>query len=309
MGSWLERALVERLHAKAEAARWGLSPDAFSAALERSAQRAFDTRPDAAQLERYFATLHLADLALACACAEGSETAWDHVIREYRPGLYRAADALDASGGARDLAESLYAELFGLTERDGERRSHFRYFHGRSSLATWLRAVLSQRAVDRMRSQRRLDPLPDDDSTTAIRAVAANADPKRSYFLAIMGRAVIAAVAALAPRDRLRLTCYYAEDLTLAQIGRTLGEHEATVSRHLTRTRRVVRTAVEHELATRERMSEAEIAECFESVLEDPGALDIADLLGSDARPPEATRKEVGQNRSRNKETSRAAGQ
>jgi len=306
---WVERALVGRLHAKANAARWGLSLDAFAAALERSAQRAFDSRPDPARLERYLAALHLEDLALASACADGSDTAWEHVIAEYRPGLYRAADALDPGGGARDLADSLYAELFGLTERDGERRSHFRYFHGRSSLATWLRVVLSQRYVDRVRGQRRLDPIPGDDSAMAIPAAIANIDPTRSRFLAIMRRAVIAAVAALAPRDRLRLTCYYAQDLTLSQIGRTLGEHEATVSRHLTRTRRAIRAAVEHDLGSRERMSEAEIAECFSSVLDDPGALDIADLLASEGASPDAPRKEVGQNRSRNKETSRAAGQ
>ena len=307
--SWLDRGLVERLHRKARADRWGLSMAAFEAALHASARKPFESTPDRRQLEKYLESLHLEDLAVACACAEGSDTAWEHVITEYRPGLYRAADALDPSGGARDLADSLYAELFGLTDRDGERRSHFRYFHGRSSLATWLRAVLSQRYVDRIRGHRRLEPLPDEDSATAVPATVASVDPTRSRFLSIMRRAVIAAVAALAPRDRLRLTCYYAQDLTLAQIGRTLGEHEATVSRHLTRTRRAIRTSVEHELAARERMSDAEIAECFSSVLDDPGALDIADLLGSSGAAPDTPRKEVGQNRSRDKETSRAAGQ
>jgi hypothetical protein len=50
-------------------------------------------------------------------------------------------------------------------------------------------------------------------------------------------------------------------------------------------------------------MNEAEIAECFASVLDDSGSLDIADLLES-GRP----RKEVAQNRSTDKETSGAAG-
>jgi len=38
---------------------------------------------------------HLEDLALACACASGHEGAWEHFVREYRPLLYRAADAID----------------------------------------------------------------------------------------------------------------------------------------------------------------------------------------------------------------------
>ena len=70
---------------------------------------------------------------------------------EYRPLLYRAADALDPHGGARDLADALYADLYGLPDAQGERQSLFRYYQGRSSLATWLRAVLSQRYVDRLR--------------------------------------------------------------------------------------------------------------------------------------------------------------
>src|SRR4029453_13092988 len=81
------------------------------------------------------------------------------LVAEYRPLLYRSADALDARGGARELADSLYADLYGIAAKDGSRRSLFRYFHGRSSLATWLRSVLAQRYVDSMRSRRRLDAL------------------------------------------------------------------------------------------------------------------------------------------------------
>jgi len=300
--SALDAGLLARLHKQAGADRWALPPTAFAAALDASVQRAFDSSPDRRQLEKYLDSLHLEDLALAWACAEGSDAAWEHVMREHRPALYRAADAIDPSSG-REIADSLWAELFGLTERDGERRSHFRYFHGRSTLATWLRAVLAQRHVDRIRSHRRLDALPDDESAAALPAPALAMNPERDRYLAVMRRAVLAAVAALVPRDRLRLTCYYAQDLTLAQIGRTLSEHEATVSRHLTRTRRAIRASVEHELAHGERMSETEIAECFTSVMDDPGSLDIADLLES-----APARKEVGHDRSTDKETSGAAG-
>src|SRR2546430_16826750 len=88
--------------------------------------------------------VHANDLALASACATGDEAAWERFIREYRPILYRAADALDSTGRARELADALYADLYGL----GERQSLFRYYQSRSSLATWLRAVLAQRYID-----------------------------------------------------------------------------------------------------------------------------------------------------------------
>ena len=66
------------------------------------------------------------DLELARRCAAGEEQAWERFVLEYRPVLYRAADALDSSGGARDLADALYAELYGMPEAGSERRSLFR---------------------------------------------------------------------------------------------------------------------------------------------------------------------------------------
>ena len=288
----LDEALVERLHRRAKADRWSVTRESFAAALARSGARAFATQPGGRETEAYLAALHLEDLALACACADGHGPAWDHFVLEFRPVLYRAADAIDATGGAREAADSLYGELFGLTERDGERRSHLRYFHGRSSLATWLRAVLSQRHVDRLRATRRMDPLPAEEAPDAIPAPARTPDPDRRRAVGVMQRAIAAAVAALAPRERLRLSCYYAQSLTLAEIGRMLGEHEATVSRQLSRTRRTIRAEVERQLRERERMGESEIAECFASVVDDPGSLDIAAMVG------EGNRKEPVSDRS-----------
>jgi RNA polymerase sigma-70 factor, ECF subfamily len=305
----LDRTVVERLHRKAGAERWWLSIETFATALEASARKGLaEGHHDAPQVERYLASLHLDDLALACACAQGSESAWEHFIREHRPGLYRAADAIDPSGGARELADSLYGELFGLNERDGERRSHFRYFHGRSSLATWLRAVLSQRHVDRIRSTRRLDPLPADETADAIPAASGSVDPQWAGYIELMRRIVAAVVAALAPRDRLRLRCYYAQNLTLAQIGRMLNESEATASRHLTRIRREIRGSAERALRDQQ-MSDTQIAECFAAIVADPGALDLAEMLGTEAGSEpsfDATRKNAGADRSKGKEKSRA---
>jgi len=198
--------------------------------------------------------------------------------------LYRAADAIDRSGGAREAADSLYAELFGLGMRDGERHSHFRYFHGRSSLATWLRAVLAQRYVDRVRRDARLDPLPAEDAPHAL-VVAETPAVASIPQLEVLRRVLTAVIAALTPRDRLRLRCYYAQDLTLAQIGKVLGEHEATVSRNLVRTRQVVKEQVVAALGEREGMPPVQIRECLAAAVEDAGPLDLAELLGSEARP------------------------
>ena len=276
--------LAARLFARANASKWGLGAEPFRAALERSAAKMFsDGAPDRSALERYLSGLHLEDLALACACAEGNDAAWEHFVVEYRPALYRAAQALDPTGAAREHADSLYGELFGLQERDGERRSLFRYFHGRSSLSTWLRAVLAQRHIDGIRSQRRLSPLEDDEQVAAVVSPSAPADPDARRFRTLIKQALLHCLAALTDRDRLRLACYYREDLTLAQTGRLLGEHEATVSRQLTRTRKVIRDEVEKYLRAEKQLGDAEIAQCFECTIDDPGALDLRELLGSAA--------------------------
>jgi len=252
-------------------------------ALERSAAKAFAGRsPSPAELDRYLGSLHLNDLALACACAGGHDGAWDHFVAEFRPVLYRAADAVAPSGGAREVADALYAELFGLKEREGDRQSLFRYFHGRSSLSTWLRSLVAQRYVDRLREGRRHDPLPDDSSAVAIPARPAPPDPDRRRFASAMRGALGLAIAALAPKDRLLLGCYYAQEMTLAQIGRLTGEHEATVSRHLARTRREIRAAVQRRLHEQHGFGDREISECFASVSADVGPINLGDWLDPD---------------------------
>jgi RNA polymerase sigma-70 factor (ECF subfamily) len=235
------------------------------------------------------------DLELARQCAAGDEQAWERFVLDYRPLLYRAADALDPSGSARDLADALYADLYGMPEGGRDRQSLFRYFQGRSSLATWLRAVLSQRYVDRLREQQRLEPLPDADRGSARQEGRAGdpPDPNRTRHVALVHLALGRAVDRLDSRDRLRLGCYYVQELTLAETGRLLKEHEATVSRQLARVRRTLREDVERQLRADPGLNDAQIAECFASASEEAGPLDLRQLL-SDA----AVRKKSAPDRS-----------
>lgn len=278
----IDKSLADRLHRRAEAERWQVQANLFTEVLEASANRAFAGKsPSPGEVRRYLESLHLEDLALAAACASGHEAAWEHFVREHRPVLYRAADAIDRAGGARDLADSLYAELFGLEERGGRRQSLFRYFHGRSSLATWLRAVLAQRHIDRLRAGRRIRPLPEEESPAAIAAASELPDSDRSRYLSLMRQALDRALTRLAPRDRLRLACYYAQDLTLAEVGRLMREHEATVSRHLAKTRRAVRADVERQLRIEAHLGDDEIQQCFQCAMDDAGPMDLSEMLAT----------------------------
>jgi RNA polymerase sigma factor (sigma-70 family) len=195
-----------------------------------------------------------------------------------RPTLYRAAEALDRTGGARELADSIYADLYGLDKRGGERQSLLRYFHGRSSLSTWLRAVLAQRHVDRVRVVRRTEPLLEE-----MPARTQVEDPDCPRFAEMLRSALSRVLTRLDPRDRLRLGLYYAQEMTLARTGAVLKEHEATTSRHLARTRKIIRDGVERELRI-VGLNDDQIARCFECATEDVGATDLAQLLESNCK-------------------------
>jgi len=293
----LDTPLIARLYKRAKGDMWQLPQDVFAEALRGSATPVLgdgDTRTG--DLERRLASLHLEDLALACACAVGNEAAWEHFVREQRPHLYRAADAIDPTGNARDLADALYADLYGFQDREGNRKSLFRYFHGRSSLATWLRAVLAQRHVDRLRTVRRLEPLPEEESVTPLRATPDDTDPERPRYLMLIRRALGVAVSKLDPRDRLRLGCYYGQSLTLAETGRLVGEHEATASRNLARTRKAIREDVENHLRSEAGLNEAQVVRCFEVASEYGRSVDLTDVLpmddrARDLRPGRSTRE------------------
>ena len=108
-------------------------------------------------------------------------------------------------------------------------------------------------------------------------AEPATVDPDRARLVAAMHAAFDAALASLEPRDRLRLACYHADGLKLAKIGKLLGEHEATVSRKLQRTRDVIREQVDRRLADELGLDAAQLRQCYEYAMAD-GGLDLGRL-------------------------------
>ena len=289
---------TEWLYAQANAGRWGLPRAKFAAALERSVKKRLATgslTPE--QLNEYLGSLHLEDFALATACADNCEAAWEYFVVAYRGYMRAGAAAIlrctAGSAEACELADSLFSELYGLDENKRGEHSLFRYFHGRSSLKTWLRAVLAQRHIDGIRANRRFEELGEEETRDDGRAPHAGppiqpADPHRERYIELFRRALAAALKALPQQDHERLRLYYAEEKTLAECGRAIGEHESSVSRNLDRIRRELRHAVEEMLgrgsaaengfASEPGLSEAEITLCLEYAAAD-APIDLDKLL------------------------------
>ena len=129
-----------------EGPRWQGREETFGAALTTAAVRRFTAHtPNGADVQNFVRSLHLEDLALACACRDGVEIAWEHLVREYRPALQADARSIAGVDGS-DLVEPLFAELYGLPNSQGVRSPLLAHYHGRARLGTWLRSVLAQDA-------------------------------------------------------------------------------------------------------------------------------------------------------------------
>ncbi|MGA2672815.1 MAG: sigma factor-like helix-turn-helix DNA-binding protein [Terracidiphilus sp.] len=232
----IDPALLEELWRESDAAACGVAKSEFDQILQRvgTAQNyglAEGETPSRRQQTAFFRGLKLADLVLARACASGKEPAWERFLALYRQPLVRAAIAI--TGGdtlGRDLADQLYAELFGLATRDGERRCPLDSYRGRGSLMGWLRTTLAQRHVDHHRRSHREQPLEEFD------APAPNPEPEKPLAeLTVLGKAIEEAFRWQDAEDRFLLAAHYLDGRTLLEIGRVLAVHEATVSRRLRR--------------------------------------------------------------------------
>jgi RNA polymerase sigma-70 factor, ECF subfamily len=222
---------ISDLFEKSSGYRYGLTLADFQLILEQVARKYLPDASPAQQLQ-FWRELKIEELALARACAAGHEQAWTVFLTRYREKLYDIARGITKEDSrARDLADSIYGDLYGTSERDGCRVSRLSSYMGRGSLEGWLRTVLAQEFVNRYRKQKRLVSL-EEQEEEGVQFSSADAGPS----LPMDGRlaaAVDAALHQLAADDRLVLASYFLDNRTLTEIGRVVGVHESTISRRL----------------------------------------------------------------------------
>jgi len=288
-GSEVEPLVVE-LYGKSKGAEFGLTLAAFDRTLREIAEKYLPAGCAPADVRGLCATLRVEELALARACAAGQEHAWEVFLTRYREKLYDIAHYIAREGSAaRELADSLYADLYGTTMRDGQRVSKLASYTGRGSLEGWLRTVMAQEYVNRYRRQRRLVSL-DEESEEGVQFAAATPEP----VVAVDPRVAAAtdqALSELCGEDRFILAAYFLDGRTLAEITRTLGVHESTISRKVDKLAKVVRKRILAILG-QHGMSRRQAQEALEVDVRDLG-INIRDSLAQEAPTPAFSKKKV----------------
>jgi RNA polymerase sigma-70 factor (ECF subfamily) len=225
-------SLVTMIYEKSRGEAFGLTRQQFDLVLKEIARKYLPVDAGQNEIRELYASLRVEELALARACAAGHERAWELFLTRYREKLYDIAGYITKeSSAARELADSIYAELYGTATRDGERASKLASYTGRGSLEGWLRTVMLQEHVNRYRRQRRLVSL-DEEADEGVQFATAEAEPA----IAVDPRVEAATdevLAGLPAEDRFVLASYFLDERTLAEIARTLGVHESTISRKL----------------------------------------------------------------------------
>ena len=267
--------LTVRLYGISKGSEYSLSLAEFSRILSDVLDAHVSVDSGDPAIREFLESLRVEELALARACAAGTERAWDVFLTRYREGLYSAALSIARDDAvAHDMADSLYADLFGTEAPEGRRISKLYSYSGIGSLQGWLRTILAHGFIDRCRTERPTVSLSgqkneDEDGDESDFDIPA---PPQVVEKPVDPRVEIAtdeALQSLDAEDRFLLASYFLYGRTLAELGRTLGVHESTISRRIDKLTGKLRKKIGGGL-TRRGMSRAQVEEALD--------IDIRDL-------------------------------
>jgi len=282
-------ALATELHAKSSARLFGIECNELARILDHIARK-FSAPQGAAQLREFCLSLKIEELVLARACADGNERAWEAFMLRYREKLYEIGLHITREdSAARDLSDSIYAELYGTVAKDGRRVSKLASYTGRGSLEGWLRTVMAQEHVNRYRRQKRMVSL-DEEAEEGQQFASPDPEPAPPVD-ARLESATDEALASLPAGERFILAAYYLDNRTLAEIARMLSVHESTISRKLDKLAKSLRKQIIAGLCRRG-MSRRQAEEALEIDVRDM-SLNIRERLAQDSAPPPFHKKKV----------------
>ena len=229
--------------------RFAIPLDEFAAGL---LERATVHHPDRNPLE-YISRLCLDDFYLAAACCQGDGDAWRECRERYFDYIRDFARRFVHDRAAADVADQVIADLW--------QRGRLATYDGRSTLKTWLGAVVAHAAINAGKRERRMTTLDPGAIEAQARAIGGAEDEDTHRVFATL---VTRAVEELEPDAKVLLLLYYEQGLTLDEMVLVLGTSKATLSRRLDRLRRGLRAAIEARALQELRVDSATLREQFD---------------------------------------------
>lgn len=228
--------------------------------------------------------LYLRDLYLTCGCVNKSEKAWEAFDLRYRRFVTDLVRFCYRHGtDNEEVADSVLVSLC-LPDRSG--RERIASYDGRSSLATWLRVIVINRAIND-RNERKIV---NDESVTDIpdsRAIMnIESTMRANRYSKALTESLSYAFQTLTPRERLILLWRYEDNLQLGEIAKLLRIHQSNVTRQLVRLQARLRETVIQALTLQHHLAPSAVQECLADIAENPHlSISLPHLVRDTPRP------------------------
>jgi RNA polymerase sigma-70 factor (ECF subfamily) len=295
INSQILQAAAERLLIKATR-KWDLSADDLTERIALAAEKYLQAKAySKSDLMNLVEQLYADDLCLVIACEKGNEDAWQYLIDNYTSVIKRAASAASDESRGGEIAELVWAELYGLRlDKEGKTKGKLAYYTGKGPLGGWLRAVAAQLAVDDYRKNFRNVQIAEDgdnafeqEAKQGFTVRASSLESGNENHADLVEDIEIAqkilnelrsAISKLSAEDRLLIKLYFLDGANLKEIGKTFGFHEATASRRLSRLLDELKGMVKKSLKSQQGWSESEVESGIEKASQIPD-FDLEKLL------------------------------
>jgi RNA polymerase sigma-70 factor len=228
--------------------------------------------------------LYLRDLYLACGCVHKRNRAWaafDAHYRKFIGDLVRFSYRHGTDN--EEVADSVLVSLY-FNDRSGRQR--IASYDGRSSLSTWLRVIVTNRAIND-RNEKRLST---DDEVGDVADSRALTDVEYSLradrYGKVFSEALSQALRDISDKERLMLLWRYEQNLPLGEIAQLMGIHQSNVTRQLLRVQAKIRISVIRSLSSHFQMTPSAIDECLTNVVENPQlSIPLMNIIKNGAKP------------------------